>query len=390
MNGKIENNCIHILFVLNLLSKRGAQIQLFNLINKLPAKVKVTVFAFSNEHTYPEFVNSRKINFYPNHHKGKYNILKAYSLVRCFTTERFDVVVTLGLGASLFLGRICAVLFGVSVIYTTLHQFRRFNTDTEQYFETPNRLLNWLLPNIPGKRVFRFLPVSEMLSQTIKKNLRRYPVQTLNNGIPLSDIERLARYQPNDTIVSIEAELNEKLTIIQVGSIDDNKNQIFTLKVIGKLQRQIPNLHYLVVGEGPRKQMLEEQTTNAGLEGSVTFTGRLERMDCLYLISRSDILVLTSNSEAFPNVLVESQAGSIPVVTFEVGGASEIVRNDVTGYVVKRMDQGAFTKKILFLLNNELLRLEMGKRGKKLVLNHLTIEKKVEKLLALIKTDRLQ
>jgi len=370
-----------------MLAKRGAQIQLFNLINRLPAYVKVSVFSFSNEKTYPEFTECERIKFYTSPYNGRYNPLKAISLFRCLYRKEFDVAITLGLGTSLFIGRIGAVICSIPIIYTTLHQFRRFNTTRKGYFEFPNILLNRLLPKLAGRRIFRFLPVSEKLSKKIMQTLTDYPVQTLNNGIAFEDINALPSYQPNAIIQSIAADLRQKLTIVQVGSLDENKNHIFTLELIKELKHIFPDILYLIIGTGKTKQTLETWVRSKGLQSHVRFSDRIDRMDCLYLISRSKVLVLTSRSEAFPNVLVEAQATSVPVVTFDVGGASEIVENYITGYVVKEDDRAAFISAITKLLKNNKLRTEMSVMGKQRALAHFTIEKKIEKLLSLIESD---
>ena len=214
-----------------------------------------------------------------------------------------------------------------------------------------------------------------------------YPVQTLNNGIPFEEIKALSRYKPGEITQSIIPGLLDRRVIVQVGSIDQNKNHIFTLKTLKKLKPLFPDILYLIVGTGNNQSLLQEWVRSNNLESEVKFAGRLDRMDCLYLISRSDILVLTSYSEAFPNVLVEAQATSIPVVTFDVGGASEIVKNFRSGFVVNVGDSEAFNASIVKLLQNSNLRREMGQNGRDRVLKHFTLERKVNKLLSQIYHD---
>ena len=169
----------------------------------------------------------------------------------------------------------------------------------------------------------------------------------------------------------------------------ENKSQIFTLQCIRDIKEHIPDVRFLIIGEGCKKQELIKWALSNGLERQVIFAGQLNRMDCLYLISKSNLLVLTSDSESFPNVLVEGQALSLPVVTFDVGAASEIIEQGVTGYVIRKGDRKGFKISIIKLLTDKNLATRMGNMGKERVFDLFSMDKKVEKLLSMIEKDSL-
>jgi len=98
-----------------------------------------------------------------------------------------------------------------------------------------------------------------------------------------------------------------------------------------------------------------------------------------------DIFVLTSIWEGFGYVLVEAMASKVPIVAFEISSNPEIVEHNLTGYLVPSFDMKAMTEKVAQLMDDEQLRLTIGREGRKRVENHFSFEstqQKFEKLLS--------
>ena len=87
-----------------------------------------------------------------------------------------------------------------------------------------------------------------------------------------------------------------------------------------------------------------------------------------------DIFVLTSIWEGFGYVLVEAMACKIPIVAFEVSSNPEIVEHNFTGYLVPLFDMEAMTDKVAQLMDDERLRLKMGREGRRRVEKHFSFE----------------
>ena len=387
------SNEIRALFVVNTLKRRGAEQQLFSFIKELPHHVDVDIFRFSNvDDEFPEFFNYPRVEVHSSKYSGTYNFLRFKSLYECLSQNRYDVVITTGLGAALFFGRICAYLSGIKIIYSLLNTFANFyNLPTlpGDYFDILNKGLNTLTPCVPGKKIYRFLPNSEKLAAKIRPVVNGYPVHTLHNGLPRKELETLSTHSPDDQTQSIYNQFEGYPTIIQVGALDGTKNQLFTLECIKDIKEHVPDVRYLVIGEGDKKSELVTWVSSNGLDRQVIFAGQLDRMDCLYLIKKSNLLVLTSDSESFPNVLLEAQALSLPVVTFDVGAASEIIEHGATGYVIPRGDHAGFRKYVIELLTDKDLGARMGMIGQKRVLNLFSMDRKIEKFLSILGKDAL-
>jgi glycosyltransferase involved in cell wall biosynthesis len=379
---------IKVIFVINELKKRGAEQQLLDVITRFPSHISVNVFKFSgSEADFPEFSTCRRFILHSNRHNGKYNILKFKSLLNCLCKSRYDAIITVGTGTALFLGRLCAVLCGIPVIYSELHTFDNLNKPGNEYFETLNRILNALIGRFSGRRAYKFLPVSAKVAEKVILTAKGYPIMTLYNGIAVEDIDKIPNYRPTDNLKSILFQIFGRPTVVQVGSLDQNKNQIFTLKCIKTLLDVIPDICCLIIGEGNMRRELNNCVISNGLADHVLFTGQIDRMDALYLMSKSSVFVLTSDSEAFPMVLIEAQGLSIPVVSFDVGGTSEIIQDNVTGYLVKKNDEEIFLRKLFKLLTDNTLAKNMGVLGRHRVLENFTADKRVKKLVSMIEGD---
>ena len=382
---------LNIIFIINKLSGRGAQQQLFNFVKKLCYHANVSVFTFSDDDgEFPEFFRYDRVKIHSNKHLGKYNILRLKSLYGCLTRERYDVVVTIGLGAALFFGRVAALLCGINIVYSILNTHENFHNFLKlpgEYFDFLNRGVNIMISKYSRKRIYRFLPNSKKLEQKIKLISKKYPIQTLHNGLLTKDFEGLPMHKPEEATELVLSQFEGRPTITQVGALDENKNQMFTLQCIRDIKKHIPNIRLLIIGEGPKKKELRRWALSNDLGKQVIFVGQINRKECLYLMSKSDLLVLTSQSESFPNVLLEGQAASLPVVTFDVGGASEIIEHNVTGYVVRKGDHGSFKKSVVELLLDKNEATKMGEMGKNRAFELFGMERKVRQLLSMIEKD---
>lgn len=115
-----------------------------------------------------------------------------------------------------------------------------------------------------------------------------------------------------------------------------------------------------LVGEGKLKENLIEQCKNLGIENNVVFINTTKDMDYQYI--NSSLFLLTSRYEGFGLVLVEAMQYGIPCISFDCPyGPSEIIDNEQNGIIVENEDIDNFANAILTLINNEEIRMSMGK-----------------------------
>jgi glycosyltransferase involved in cell wall biosynthesis len=76
-----------------------------------------------------------------------------------------------------------------------------------------------------------------------------------------------------------------------------------------------------------------------------------------------DVICLTSNNEGTPVSIIEAQASQLPVISTNVGGVGNVMIDNDTGFIVPKNNARIFADKLLVLIENEVLRMDMGKKG---------------------------
>ena len=155
------------------------------------------------------------------------------------------------------------------------------------------------------------------------------------------------------------------IVLITVGRFSYSKAQRYTIEVFAALQKKYDNLKLLLIGEGELLASCIELSKKLGIkENSIHFLG-FQRNVAQY-ISISDIFIFTSLREGLPRVIVEASLLEVPVVTFQVEGASEVIENEKTGFIVPQKDQ----KALMYYTEQLILQPELRSRFGKLSREH--------------------
>jgi glycosyltransferase involved in cell wall biosynthesis len=138
---------------------------------------------------------------------------------------------------------------------------------------------------------------------------------------------------------------------------------------------------FVIVGEGGEHDRLASQAVSLGIADQVVFTGF--RNDIGRILRSSDLFVLPSRTEAFPNVVLEAMASGLPVVATDVGSVGEMVEDGRSGVMVPAGDVGALQEAVKALLGDTERMRAFGDRGRKIVEEKYTLEQMCSKREAL-------
>jgi glycosyltransferase involved in cell wall biosynthesis len=139
------------------------------------------------------------------------------------------------------------------------------------------------------------------------------------------------------------------------------------LRALALARSENPQVRGIVVGDGPEAGPLASLAGELGLgPGGLTFPGKKNDVSG-FLAREADILVLSSEHEGFPNVVLEAMAARIPVVTTPSGDSALIVEDGRTGFVVGGDDTDAMARRILELSSSPGLRMKLGAAGREKV-----------------------
>lgn len=188
----------------------------------------------------------------------------------------------------------------------------------------------------------------------------------LQNFIDLSEFDQLVKMKVNPPGKI------DQVKIILVARLVEQKRIDRFIEIIASLCKKHTNILGLIVGVGPEKQRLHQKTIDLNLSSShLLFWGQEENIPAL--LKKCDLLVLTSEHEGFPNVILEGMAANLPIVTTDVGDTKNIVKDRISGFVLSGADTSDFVEKIEILLASKKIREELGNAGRKIVENEFDI-----------------
>lgn len=219
--------------------------------------------------------------------------------------------------------------------------------------ESNGRLMGKLLLRLPRLLAANSRPAIE---------LARYWAVATDRLCYLPNAVDSERFQPRPR------EPNGVIHALAVGSLLKLKRYDLFLDAIAAIrsEHRLP-IRARIVGDGPERKNLERHAVERGLAPEfLEFAGLSASMNDHY--SWADMLVLSSDCEGTPNVILEAMASGLPVVATAAGGVPELVDHGVTGFVVPCGDSVCLTEAIRRLCENPETRCAFGASGRKQVL----------------------
>jgi glycosyltransferase involved in cell wall biosynthesis len=182
-----------------------------------------------------------------------------------------------------------------------------------------------------------------------------------------------------------EAEDRASLTAAFVGRIVASKRLDVFLRSLAVARGGGAGIRGVVIGTGPALPPAQALAASLGLGAeAVTFLG--ERPDVPALLAAADMLVLTSDDEGLPNVLLEAMAAGLPVVSTPAGDAARIVETGVNGVLVPFGDVAACAGTMVELADSPALRRRLGGAARESMRRNFALESLPERLRALYRS----
>ncbi|MFM1962609.1 MAG: hypothetical protein RLZZ172_1454 [Bacteroidota bacterium] len=146
--------------------------------------------------------------------------------------------------------------------------------------------------------------------------------------------------------------------VLFLGNFTRQKRPDRFVEVIQSVKEKYPQVHGLMVGDGPLKNDTISIIQQAGLEYAFTFTGY--QQDVRPFISMCDILMLTSDTDGMPGVVLEAAAMKRITISGEVGGVQEFIESGMNGVVISTLEVSSFSAALENLIGNDELLLKMA------------------------------
>lgn len=169
--------------------------------------------------------------------------------------------------------------------------------------------------------------------------------------------------------------------VLAVGSLLKCKGFDILIAATGLLRRRGVELAVTIAGGGPEEAKLRAAAAAEGVGDCVRLTGYLTQQELLPLYQEADLFVLPAVLEqhwGIPNVLVESLACGVPVITTALPSLPELVHDGVHGLVARNRDPGDVADKMETLLRDPALRRRLGEAGRRRVHERFDIRRNIE------------
>lgn len=206
------------------------------------------------------------------------------------------------------------------------------------------------------------LPVNLIANSEVARN------RAIEEGIAPEQID----FVPNAVDIRSEKENgrwngDHTVQILFAGRLCEQKRPDRFLRVMRSILESRPKLKFkgMIAGAGPLRPRMEELASQLGLRPNhVEFVGELKDLRPVY--GKSDMLMLTSDWEGTPNVLLEAMGCGLPVVATRVGGVSEIIGAD-RGLTVEPDDEDGLAQATLKMIDDGNFRTASGRHAQEYV-----------------------
>jgi glycosyltransferase involved in cell wall biosynthesis len=264
------------------------------------------------------------------------------------------------------LARIVGKMTGVPVLYTEHNKQERYHLATRVLNLAT---LNWLT---------HLVAVSDDVAESIRRHkpTLRIPLQTIVNGV---NTERFAPgYAGSDNVRKAFGIPADAPVVGTVAVFRFQKRLDLWMEIAKQIHAEVPDAHFIIVGDGPLREELDDKYDALGLKGYVHFAGLQTEVRPYF--SLFSLYMMTSIFEGLPIALLEAMSSGCAVVTTDAGGIKEVIRPDVDGLLCSVDEAGKLTGLAVSLLNNEPLRQELSVQARRRVEELYSMEKMVENL----------
>ncbi len=186
----------------------------------------------------------------------------------------------------------------------------------------------------------------------------------------------------------VEHKINkiDSLKILTVARLVEKKGIIYGIRAVQMIIERGYHLKYIIIGDGILADDLKDYISNEKLSDSVEFLGYKDHEEIYRLMASSDIFILpcieaqNGDMDGLPNVLLESLAIGLPVISSRISAVEELITHEKTGLLVNPKNEDELAEAIMLLISNTELYVKLSKEGRRKVLEEFDINISTKKL----------
>ncbi len=175
---------------------------------------------------------------------------------------------------------------------------------------------------------------------------------------------------------------SDAFSLCFLGRLGNRKGIYDLLNVLIENQEEYRGKLALYFGGDGDVEKCKKIIKDNGIEDIAKYQGWVSGEKKIELLNKADTYILPSYNEGLPISVLEAMSYSLPIISTNVGGIPEILKDGVNGYIIEPGDKQAMKASIDRLMNNKSLRTGMGEKSKEMVKYHLPeyVKEQLEKL----------
>ncbi len=281
--------------------------------------------------------------------RGRWDWQAVQSIRGTLQSQKIDLLHTHGYKPDIY-GYLAARGLGIPVV-ATCHLWTRQSLAVRFYD---------FLDSLFLQRFNAVVAVSDAIAKSLRRSgIQKSQISVIDNGIDLN------LFSGARATLAEKIDKGQRLVVGTVGRLVEQKGLVFFLQAAREVLQEFPNVIFVVVGEGPDREKLEQLSRELLIHQNVVFTGMCADMPGAYAFM--DVFVLASIDEGMPMAVLEALASKTPVVATSVGAIPRLIHSETTGLLVAPRDVQALKSAILKLLKDPFLRRQFGDAGSELV-----------------------
>ena len=210
-----------------------------------------------------------------------------------------------------------------------------------------------------AKGALEIITPSEYLKNIVEKwGVKRDKIKVIYNSVKKIELD-LEKSEAKRKL-NLEGDI-----ILSAGRLVPWKGFDILIDLMSELEKTAPNLKLLIAGEGPEKDNLQLEIKNYELEEKIILLGKVEQGRLWEYLRAADMFVLNTGYEGLSHILIEAMMIGAPIITTDVGGNGELIKNNRSGILVEYNNRESIKTAILKLLRERDYGDELASNAKK-------------------------
>jgi len=173
---------------------------------------------------------------------------------------------------------------------------------------------------------------------------------------------------------------DSKFKILYIGWLEEYKGILDLIEALSILKKKDKNFKCEIYGGGSIEDKIKFKISKYKINDSVFLKGWADKKDKIEAFKQSNIFILPSHFEGFPNSLLEAMSAEMPVIASRVGAVADIINHNINGLIYTPKDISQLAKNIEILMENKSLRSKLALNARNTVMENFTINQAVKKI----------